>query len=269
MLCAGEELTLAGVWSLRGTSAQRLAASRGVPRFGSFTELLEASDAVAFAVPPAVQAQLAPIAATRGKHLLLEKPLADTSAGARNIADAIERAQVGSLMMLTSRFTNSVSTLLNQVASMTPVGARVWSISSAALAGPFSHSRWRTELGTLYDAGPHALDLATAALGPVVELAARRSTGGWVSLHLTHQGGAVSDVSLALTAGRGTAGAEVHGPGETLTIDLNDPGGWGDVFGEAHREFARAIAERRHPLDVRHGLQLQLLIEAASTQLHR
>ena len=45
---------------------------------GRLEELFDRCDVVALAVPPAVQADLAPLAARAGKALLLEKPLADS-----------------------------------------------------------------------------------------------------------------------------------------------------------------------------------------------
>ena len=59
------------------------AAALGVPVFERPAELFDAVDAVAFAVPPAVQARLAPLAAAAGCHLVLEKPVADTVDGAQ------------------------------------------------------------------------------------------------------------------------------------------------------------------------------------------
>ena len=78
MLAAGPRTSLAAVWARRPEAAEELATSYGAPHVSSFDDLLEACDAVAFAVPPSVQAELAPRAAQADKHLLLEKPLAFT-----------------------------------------------------------------------------------------------------------------------------------------------------------------------------------------------
>jgi predicted dehydrogenase len=69
---AGAETELAGIWSASGSTAAALAAEHGVPAFSTFEELLASCDAVDFAVPPAVQAELAPRAADAGLALLLE-----------------------------------------------------------------------------------------------------------------------------------------------------------------------------------------------------
>src|SRR5688500_18568741 len=92
MLVAGPETRLAGVWSRRPESAQRVAEPLGVPVFTDFDALVAASEAVALAVPPSVQPALAVRTAAAGRALLLEKPLADTVAGAEAIAAAVAAA---------------------------------------------------------------------------------------------------------------------------------------------------------------------------------
>ncbi|MEV5754981.1 hypothetical protein AB0L00_44915 [Actinoallomurus sp. NPDC052308] len=69
--------------------AQGLAARCSVPAFGSFAEMLDHCDAVAFAVPPAAQPSLA-AGAGEGRHvaLLLSRPIAGDLAGAEELAGA-------------------------------------------------------------------------------------------------------------------------------------------------------------------------------------
>src|SRR4029077_14102272 len=82
----------------RGGPASEAARQYGASVAGSFDELLERCDAIAFAVPPDVQAALAPRAAAAGKHLLLEKPLAFNLADAERLADAVDEAGVRTLL---------------------------------------------------------------------------------------------------------------------------------------------------------------------------
>ncbi|MBV9935452.1 MAG: Gfo/Idh/MocA family oxidoreductase, partial [Actinobacteria bacterium] len=74
MLAAGPETRLAGVWARRPEAADELAVRFGSQAFATYDDLLDGCDAVAFAVPPMVQAELAVTAAQAGKALLLEKP---------------------------------------------------------------------------------------------------------------------------------------------------------------------------------------------------
>ena len=96
MLAGASGLELSVVWARRPEAAAALAARFGVEAVGSFDGLLARCDAVAFAVPPDVQATLAVRAADSGRHLLLEKPVATTLADAERLAAAVDRAGVRS-----------------------------------------------------------------------------------------------------------------------------------------------------------------------------
>ena len=65
-------------------------------------------DAVAFAVPPEVQAELAADAARAGKAVLLEKPIAADLRGAGRLAEAVGGAGVTSLVVLSWRYAASI-----------------------------------------------------------------------------------------------------------------------------------------------------------------
>lgn len=97
-------MTLRAVWARRPEAAKELAEAHGAQAVDDFDELLDQVDAVAFAVPPAVQAELAVKAAEAGKHLILEKPIAADLDGALRLADAVEAAGVAALVVLILRF---------------------------------------------------------------------------------------------------------------------------------------------------------------------
>lgn len=270
MLAAGPETRLVGVWARRPEAAARLAEAHGTTAAADLDELVGRSQAVAFCVPPDVQAALAPGVARRGRAVLLEKPVADSLDGARRLADAVGEAGVGSLVVLTTRFTAAVRDFLAAAAAFDASGGRSWFISGAFLSGPFAASPWRQRRGTLLDVGPHAVDLVTAALGPAVDVWAHASAGGWVGLALGHEGGAVSEVSLCSTTdlpGGGRSGAEVFGPAGVLEIDTRAVSRT-EAFATVRAEFA-AVARTgaAHPCDVRRGLELQAVIERAERRL--
>src|SRR6059058_4560993 len=189
VLAAGPETTLAGVWARRPEAAESLASKHGAPTFSRYEELLDACDAVAFCVPPAVQVDMAIAAAAAGKAVLLEKPLAETADEAARLADA--------------------------------VGARATFISGAFLGGPFSQSPWRHRHGALLDVGPHVIDLIDAAVGPVAAIESAAENKGWISLQLRHQNGAVSDVAMSASVGMpdSRTDLELYGPTGALTLD--------------------------------------------------
>ena len=77
----GGATRLAGVWARRPEASRAVAEKFGAVAVPTFAALIERCDAVAFAVPPDVQAELATIAARAAKHLMLDKPLALTTGG--------------------------------------------------------------------------------------------------------------------------------------------------------------------------------------------
>src|ERR1700710_2608576 len=89
MLAAGPETRLAGVWARRPDAAAALAARHGTEGCTQIEDLFDRWDAVAFAVPPEAQAELAVAAAAAGKAVLLEKPIAADIGGAERLADAV------------------------------------------------------------------------------------------------------------------------------------------------------------------------------------
>src|SRR5689334_11838880 len=103
-VAAHPDATLAGVWGRDPAKAQAVADVHGVPAYGDFDRFLDAVDAVAFSVPPTVQADLAVRAAAAGKHLLLEKPLALGLDAANRVADAVAAAGVASVVFFTDRY---------------------------------------------------------------------------------------------------------------------------------------------------------------------
>ena len=104
MLAAGPETVLTAVWARRPEAARRVAGPLGAAVAGSPEELFDGCEAVAFAVPPAVQAPLAVRAARAGKALLLDKPLGADLAAARAVAEAVAEAGVVSQLVLTKRY---------------------------------------------------------------------------------------------------------------------------------------------------------------------
>ena len=88
-LVAAEGVALVGVWGRSPARAGEPAARLGVPAFEDLDALCDEVEAVAFAVPPEVQGELALRVAQRGKHLLLDKPVADTVEAATRLVAAV------------------------------------------------------------------------------------------------------------------------------------------------------------------------------------
>ena len=260
--------TLTGVWARRQEAAASLAASFGAEPFEDYTAMLSKVDAVAFCVPPGVQGPMAIEAARAGKHLVLEKPIAESVEVAEELAAAVAEAGVASLVVLTRRYapeTKQMLAQLHRTGGWTGADSR-W-ISGALLDGPFSNSPWRHDKGALDDVGPHAFDLLDAALGEITDVLAANvtDTGLW-QLILQHAGGATSTVSLCLSLPMQPPFADftVFGTEGHRTLTNRDTPAL-ECFTNLLDDFV-AMADSgttTHECDVRRGLHLQRIIDLA------
>jgi predicted dehydrogenase len=260
-----------GVWSRAPGPTQELAAAHGVTAFERYGDLLDNCAAVDFAVPPAVQPELAAAAAWRHRSLLLETPIAADLAGAEHLAAAVASTAVVSQVALTWRFAASVRHFLSaEVPRRRPQGG-TGQFMSSSLASGSANAPWRRERVMLRILGPHVIDLLDAALGPVADVRAHGDLQGWVGLQLEHEHGRFSDASLSGTVdvGRDRAGVEIFGPGGVAAIDCARAVG-PETYETMFAEFAACAAEGApHELDVRRGLRLLQVVEAAETDLLR
>ncbi|MEZ5158124.1 MAG: Gfo/Idh/MocA family oxidoreductase [Candidatus Nanopelagicales bacterium] len=265
MLAAGPETTLAVVYARRIEAARELAERFGTHATDDFDEFLGRCDAVAFAVPPDVQARLAPLAAAAGKPLLLEKPLALSVTAAQQMVDAIDQAGVPTQLMLTLRYTARIRQFLDQARQFDAFGARAAWISGAFLPGsPFS-TPWRLEYGALLDVGPHVLDLLDAALGPIRSTSVLGDPHTWVAVTAVHEGGAVSDVAVSSVVPGFVWECSLFGPAGELHAPQAGEDETAEVQPVIAAEFAQVVRSgRSHELDAHRGLFLQRLLRHAA-----
>lgn len=265
MLAAGPETRLAGVWARRPEAAQQTAEPYGAYVADDFEDLLDRCEAVAFAVPPAVQAELAPLAAKRGKAVLLEKPLGPDLASARRVADAVAEAGVVSQLVLTKRYHPTTRAFVESARALEVTGARSCYLHGAFLGGDFA-TGWRLEQGALLDLGPHLIDLLDAAIGPITHIRGTGDPRRWIELTMEHENGAVSQASLsgAVEVPRALTRVELFGSGtqavyDTAGIDHEE------CWPILRRDFATAVRTGTPAeLDAHRGLYLQNLIEQAT-----
>lgn len=271
-LAAHPGVDFAGVWARSRGRAHVF----GVPVFAQFGDLLDHVDAVAFAVPPAVQGELAVVAAHAGKHVILEKPLAETVGGAQAIVDAVRRSGVRSIMVLTRRFAPETREFLRQAhAGEWSAGSAMW-LSGALLGGAFAQSQWRQDLGALSDIGPHLLDLVDSALGPITGVRFARcepTTSTW-TVGLRHRRphtrglvGPHEEVTSTVTMSQRTPvrpsllRVTVHGlSGVAELAERSTPSV--DCYRILLDEFLQSCAlGAEHACSAQHGLHLQKVIE--------
>lgn len=267
MLTSAPAMSLTAVWARRSDAAEALAHEHDAAAVGSFEDLLATCDAVAFTVPPNVQASLAVTAARAGRHLLLEKPIGFTVAEAEEVAAAADAAGVATQLMLTYRFTVQVRAFLRTVANTRVGYIRTTMFGGSALDGSPFATPWRQSAGAaLLDLGPHTLDLAEAAAGPITHLRATTASGV-LTVTTAHESGANGHVALS----GNVPGAAGRLDGEAVTdaghAVLDDPTPYqpSEVRRAIAEEFAQTVrGEVRQPLDVHHGVHLQHLLAAVT-----
>ncbi|MFD1505677.1 Gfo/Idh/MocA family oxidoreductase [Georgenia yuyongxinii] len=264
---------LAGVWARRRAAADELAAELGVPAFRQVEDLLEVCEAVDFAVPPAVQGDLAPLAARAGKSLLLEKPLAATLAQAREVADTVAESGVASVVALTRRYHAGTRDFLRAAAGLRtqggPAGGQALYLHGGYLPGGFldgaAATTWRGgPAGMLLDIGPHLLDLVQEALGRIREVRAVGDPATHLAVTTRHEGGAVGQSFLSGLVAVDPARTRVEvyaGVGEvrwdTAGLDPAEP------WARMRAELAAAVRDGAPvTADAAHGLRLQAVLEA-------
>ncbi|WP_243791107.1 Gfo/Idh/MocA family protein [Saccharopolyspora gloriosae] len=259
---------LTAVWSRRPDTAKALAYQYDADVADGYDSLLDAVDAVAFAVPPAVQGELAVQAAREGKHLILEKPLAGDVPAAEAVANAVRQSRVAALVMLTRRFAPEVRdwlTGLGHLGGWTG-GTAQW-LAGGLLAGDYAATPWRQErTGALLDAGPHALDLLDAALGRInrVHHARRDESDNW-QMAFEHASGASSTLTLSLRVPVQPALIEFTLYGTNGKSQLTGRRTAArECYAQLLDEFLAMIRSGRtaHPCDIRRGLHLQRVLDA-------
>ncbi len=248
------EFEPAAIWSRRPERARELAEKEGLSLgTADLDELLDLPglEAVHVATPVTMHAEVAIAAASRGLHVLCEKPLGANLDEALQIVAAIEAAGVVGAVNYGRRLQETRARLLDRVREV--VGSpRMVSVSLVHNDHAEPDSRpftWVQDAemggGRLQGYGVHDLDLLLEAFGEVEEVAAVTEVGvpqrpdgdgsmrevtaeDAYGLLLRFKGGGVGLVSLVATARhkRGDV-VEVHGENGTVRLDADRRLWWG------------------------------------------
>ncbi len=266
-LAAHPGVEFVGVWGRDPGKAAAFASRFGVEPYAETAALIEDVDAVAVALPPDVQAEVARQAAQAGRHLLLDKPLALSPGAAELVVAEVAARGVASVVFFTSRFVPAIEDTLRAAARTEGWhGARVAHVSSIFTPeNPFGRSPWRREHGGLWDVGPHALSLVLPVLGSVAEVSALSGPRSTTHVLLKHTGGAVSTFVLSVDAAPASVRQEAvfYGEPESLTVPpLTDS--VVTAFGRAVDQLVAAAAGAEQPAcDARFGLEVVSVLAAA------
>jgi predicted dehydrogenase len=275
-LAATPGITFDAVWGRDPVAAATLAAAHGTTAYADFDAFLDAVDAVAFAVPPHVQAPLAIRAAQAGKHLLLEKPIALTMDDADKLVAAADEARVASVVFFTWRFNTEIRAWLTDEQARGGWSGRGWSggagiwLGTSAVEGDPFDTPWRREKGGLWDLGPHIVGMLWACLGPVVAVTAVAGKADVTHLVLRHSSGVTSTATVTISAPEAAAGTTVFVWGEAgrsiMPATAVNPV---TALSVAATELAAGATAGRlsHPVDVRFGRDIVKVLTDAEAQL--
>lgn len=271
-LAAHPEAELVGVWGRDPAKVAHLAEHLGSRPYDDVDALITDVDAVAIALPPNIQGDLALRAARAGRHLLLDKPVSLGLDVADALVSEVESRGSASVVFFTNRFSGNVNEFLRTATTEGGWhGARATLFASIFQPGnPYGASPWRREKGGLWDVGPHLLSVVLPVLGPVVEVTALNGPRDSVHLLTHHRGGAIGSFSVTLDAAPAA---------KAFDIDLYGEPGWRSVpggdrsaveaFGSAiDRLLTQAAGDRGDPCDLRFGRDVVAVLTAAEESAH-
>lgn len=266
-----------GVWGRDPAKTTEAADRVGGRPFASPEDLFAATDLIAIALPPDVQADLAVRAARAGQHVLLDKPVAFTVAAADAIVEAADLGGVATLTFLTYRFQPTVTAWLAQMKRLADQagpweGVDVRCFGSIDTPGsPYRGSVWRRNRGGLWDWGPHALSVIDAILPPVSYVSAVPGVRDTVTVVCEHEGGPSSTMVLTCLAAGAVveSSVTVWGPAGRFQLPL--------PTGELREAYRRAVDDlvssistaTASSLDARYGRDLVAILSAAQEQIER
>jgi len=145
-----------------------------VPRYQDMSQVTGPVDGVILATPTRLHAAQGAFAASKGWHVLIEKPVASDLASAQTLSKSVARAGVGSLVGHHRRYHASVQQLKSLI-SQGEIGAPVTASLIWAMRKPdnYFQDNWRTT-----DGSPvlinlvHDIDILRFVLGEITAVAA-------------------------------------------------------------------------------------------------
>jgi predicted dehydrogenase len=188
----------AGMWAPRLAAAAERAGLEIVARHsrgaaGTLEEAIADADGVLLATPNDVHAEHAIACAARGRHVFVEKPIADTLEAAERMRAAC--AQAGVLLMVGHAFRRlGAARRAKELLDEGRLGTVVLAEACFSLTGKLPPTAWRAQRsrnpgGPLMQLGIHHADTLAWLLGPVA-----RTTGRFAHVHTDAE---IDDVGVA------------------------------------------------------------------------
>jgi predicted dehydrogenase len=264
-ICSVPGVELAAVVDANRRVAQAAGERFGVAWSTAYETLAVDSgiDAVIVAAPTAVHARIVGAAATPGKHVLCEKPIAGGLEEALDVLDVVARAGVKLQVGFHRRFDPDWEAMAQRVADGEIGDPILYRASLRDRCAP-SAEYLRASGGIFRDMAVHQLDAARWLIGEVEEVAAQGANGAELAggeldtalVSLRFAGGALGVLDTSRAAGYGYEdSAEVVGTLGTLRLDCNRAThlarmdktgsltGWVQDWATEHREAYRREIE--------------------------
>jgi len=164
-----ERSDLRWVVDLDESKAARTAEELGCNYATDWTTILDDVDAVSFCTPHHLHATQALQAIAAGKHVLMEKPLANTEEDCLRIIDAAEQEDVTVMMAYVVRYMPAVRKLKEAIDSGKygrPISAQFWVQTYLdPMPGTWFASKEKLGGGVLFSHGCHYIDIMQYLLG--------------------------------------------------------------------------------------------------------
>ena len=178
------ELELVAVADIDVSRAEREGAVHGVPAFASLEAMLDAvpSDLVSICTPSGLHPQHGILAAERGRHVLTEKPMAISLAGADDLVTACDAAGVHLFVVKQNRLNPAIQ-LLKRAVDKERFGRIYMANATVRWARPQEYydqeswrGTWEFDGGTMMNQASHYVDLMQWLVGPVESVMAKTAT---------------------------------------------------------------------------------------------
>ena len=178
------ELELVAVADIDVSRAEREGAVHGVPAFASLEAMLDAvpSDLVSICTPSGLHPQHGILAAERGRHVLTEKPMAISLAGADDLVKACDAAGVHLFVVKQNRLNPAIQ-LLKRAVDKERFGRVYMANTTVRWARPQEYydqeswrGTWEFDGGAMMNQASHYVDLMQWLVGPVESVMAKTAT---------------------------------------------------------------------------------------------
>jgi predicted dehydrogenase len=165
------EIELVGLWRRDNVEGEKQARQYGCRYFPTYSDLLSDTsiEAVVVTVPPALHAPVCEEAAHRGKHILLEKPMAINVKEAIRIHEAVSRCGVRLMVSQTLRFNTVVRTVKECIPRLGPLHSIHLSQRFEPSSLAWLDRRSLSGGGIVLHTGVHSFDLLRFLTGEEVD----------------------------------------------------------------------------------------------------